>query len=93
MTGSRTVRPTKRGRGNLGDVALALGVAGLLPILPVVGSVAALACGYAAGRGDHRARAAVLIGWIGVLAPVAALVIYCGVLGYPFPIHRYSPGR
>jgi hypothetical protein len=26
---------------------------------------------------------------LGVLLPIPFLVVYCGILGYPFPIHRY----
>lgn len=92
MTPSSPAGTTAAARRDLGTLALVLGVAGLLPLMPLVGSVAALVCGYAAPRGDSRARAGVLLGWLGVLAPVVVLTVYCVVLGYPFPIHRYHAG-
>jgi hypothetical protein len=73
--------------------ALLLGIAGLLPVLPIVGSLAAIICGYAAGAQDQRARAGILLGWFGLVAVTAGLLVYCVVLGYPFPIHRYHPNR
>ena len=77
----------------LATASVALGVAGLLPILPFLGSVAALVCGYThLGRAEHGhdpAWAGIALGWIGILAPVIALFVYCVVLGYPFPIHRH----
>ena len=77
----------------LATVALLLGVAGLLPVLPLGGSIAAIVTGRIAGhrRDSGRARAAVALGWLGVLLPALALFTYCVVLGYPFPIHRYRP--
>jgi hypothetical protein len=38
-----------------------------------------------------RDRVQAAIGWIGVVAPLVALFVYCVLLGYPFPIHRYRP--
>lgn len=79
----------------LGTLAVALGVAGLLPVLPFIGSIAALVCGYLdlhqhpGAEGSGRARAGTVLGWIGVAAPVVFLFVYCVVLGYPFPIHRH----
>jgi hypothetical protein len=32
------------------------------------------------------------LGIAGLIAPLAFLAVYCGLLGYPFPIHRYQPG-
>jgi hypothetical protein len=81
----------------LGTVAVGLGIAGLLPILPLIGSVAALVCGYVARHADRagahdssRATVGIVLGWIGVAAPLVFLFVYCVVLGYPFPIHRYN---
>ncbi len=70
-----------------------LGVLGLVPIPGLAASVAALVCGYCAGRDNERARAGIILGWIGVAAPVVLLFVYCVVLGNPFPIHRYHPSR
>src|SRR5262245_54211859 len=71
-------------------VSLALGVAGLLPILPLVGSLAALVLGWMSPVGDsgtrsRRAQAGMALGLIGLAAPLVALLVYCLVLGYPFP--------
>jgi hypothetical protein len=72
-----------------------LGIAGLLPILPVLGSVAALVCGglalSEAEPGERApARAGLVLGAVGLAAPLVFLFVYCVVLGYPFPIHRYA---
>lgn len=82
--------------GSLATVALALGIAGLLPVLPVLGSLAAVACGALAVRtgtvGDRgRAAAGLVLGIVGLLGPLLFLLVYCGVLGYPFPIEPYRP--
>ena len=82
-------------RSVLGLTSLLLGIAGLLPVLPLVGSVAAVACGaIALGRPDDDRSAAwggIVLGVVGVVAPLVALAVYCWVLGYPMPIHRYRP--
>jgi hypothetical protein len=86
-------RPTTTSSSSLATASLALGIAGLLPILLFVGSIGALGCGYAALRRSSeqqdRARAGIVLGWVGVVAPLVALFVYCVLLGYPFPIHRY----
>lgn len=87
----------------LATVAVALGVAGLLPILPILGSLAAVVCGGlalssidatgpAAAASRHRAQGGIALGVVGLVAPLVALFVYCVVLGYPFPLHRYQPG-
>jgi hypothetical protein len=95
MTTDTASATTSATRDNLATASLAFGIAGLLPVLPFLGSIAALVCGYAAGRDDDtsgdRARIGLLLGWLGLAAPVVALFVYCVVLGYPFPIHRYRP--
>lgn len=82
-------------RSHLGSISIALGVAGLLPVLPLVGSLAAIVCGWLArsSSSEERTRGTVgiVLGVVGVMAPLAALFVYCVVLGYPFPIHRYQP--
>jgi hypothetical protein len=82
----------------LGTLSVALGVAGLLPIVPLLGSIAAIVCGLVARSRNtappserDRALVGVVLGTLGVLAPFVALFVYCVVLGYPFPIHRYRP--
>jgi hypothetical protein len=78
----------------MSTVAVGLGVAGLLPIPGIVASIAAVICGGHAlrdDRSDGQARLAVWLGVAGILAPLVVLFVYCVVLGYPFPIHRYRP--
>ena len=97
MEGRNSSIPSSHGDG-LASVSLALGIAGLLPLLPFVGSLAAVICGHLAlrdaadGASRSRARAGAALGWLGVLVPVVALAVYCLALGYPFPIHRYNGG-
>jgi hypothetical protein len=92
MTDTRT---TTSVHGSLGTVSAVLGGLGLLPIPGFAASVAAIVCGGIALRRDPepseraRARAGVALGTLGVALPVLALFVYCVVLGYPFPIHRY----
>ena len=89
-----TAIPSSTKRDNLAHAAVILSIAGLLPLLPLVGSVAGLACGYAARRdegGEGSARLAIILGWLGLAIPLVALFVYCVVLGYPFPIRRYRP--
>jgi hypothetical protein len=79
----------------MSTVAVGLGVAGLLPIPGIVASIAAVICGGHAlhdDRSDGQARLAVWLGVAGIVAPLVILFVYCVVLGYPFPIHRYQPG-
>lgn len=79
-----------------GTAAIVLGLAGLLPLLPLVGSIAAVVCGVLARDAPaperDRGRVGIVLGVLGLMAPVIALFVYCVVLGYPFPIHRYRPG-
>ncbi|UDY34264.1 hypothetical protein [Dermatobacter hominis] len=84
------------GPDRLGTLSVALGVAGLLPVLPLLGSIAAIACGWVArsrtglpSSERDRALVGVVLGALGLAAPLVALFVYCVVLGYPFPIHRY----
>ena len=76
---------------------MGFGIAGLLPVPGIIASIAALVCGRCALRdetSDHRqARLALWLGALGIAAPVLFLLVYCVVLGYPFPIHRYHPDR
>jgi hypothetical protein len=64
--------------------ALVLSVLGLMPVLPVIGSIAAIVTGNIARRniaqspeqysGDGLAKGAVVLGWIGVALLVIAVV-------------------
>lgn len=97
-TAAPDVRPHEEPGLATATVSIAFGAAGLLPVLPFVGSLVAVVLGGLAlhDAGDApatraRARIGLTLGIIGVAAPLIALVVYCGVLGYPFPIHRYRP--
>jgi hypothetical protein len=76
---------------NLGTIALALGIAGFVPPLLILGSIAATVCGYLS-RASARGRVGLVLGVIGIAAPFVALFVYCVILGYPWPIHRYHAG-
>jgi hypothetical protein len=89
------MKDTRTHRHSLGTVALVLGVAGLLPIPGLVSAIGAVVCGHVAARDPDdnptHARTRVILGWLGIAAPLVFLFVYCLVLGYPFPIHRYQP--
>jgi hypothetical protein len=81
---------------SMANVALALSLAGLVPIPGIVASIAAVVCGRvamndAAVEDRSRARLATFLGLVGIVLPLLVLFVYCVLLGYPFPIHRYRP--
>lgn len=84
---------------SLAPVAFGLSIAGFVPIPGVIASIAAVICGgvalsdAASAAERTQARLAVLLGVVGVALPLLFLLVYCVVLGYPFPIHRYQPER
>jgi len=90
---------TSNRHSSLAGLAFGLSLAGFLPVPGVVASIAAVACGRIALRGTipdperAQARIATVLGAIGILLPVLLLFVYCVVLGYPFPIHRYRPAH
>jgi hypothetical protein len=90
-----TETQTTSTHASLGTVSAVLGGVGLLPIPGLAASLAALVCGLIALRREPepsertRARAGAALGIVGVVLPLLALFVYCVVLGYPFPIHRY----
>jgi hypothetical protein len=98
MTTSTNPSARSRSDDTTANASIAFGAAGLLPVLPFIGSVVALVLGIVALQPRDaiddgtrsRARIGVTLGVIGILAPVVVLIVYCGVLGYPFPIHRYN---
>jgi hypothetical protein len=71
----------------LAVLSLVLGILGLTPILPLIGSIAAIVTGMIARRdilakpdeysGESMARAGVILGWVGV---VLLLVVACAAL-------------
>jgi hypothetical protein len=93
-----STRPDERsGSAALADLSIGLAIAGLLPLLPLLGSLAAVVCAaLALHSGDPGSRSRGLLGLAlgitGLMAPLAFFAVYCGLLGYPFPIHRYQPG-
>jgi hypothetical protein len=97
MTTNTASATTHHDDSLLANLSIGLGVAGLLPILPVLGSLAAIVCGSlalpSAPDGERgRAVVGISLGAVGVVGPLFALFVYCVVLGYPFPIHAYQPG-
>lgn len=90
---------TTNSRRSLGQLALALSIAGFLPIPGFVASIAGIVCGRVALRDAtsdedrSHARLATILGVIGIVLPMLFLFVYCVVLGYPFPLHRYRPDR
>lgn len=94
---SRDDRVDPTTRAWLGTGSIVLGVAGILPLLPIIGSVAAVVCRLLALHEPspverQRGRVGIALGALGLLMPAVALFVYCVVLGYPFPLHRYRPG-
>lgn len=77
----------------LAIVSLVLSISGLMPVLPVVGSIAGIVTGMIARKeiraapgqytGDGLARAGIILGWIGLALGVLAV---CGILLFIFPI-------
>jgi len=71
----------------LAITSLVLSILGLLPILPLIGSIAGIVTGYIARseirkqpgqyQGDGYAKAGIILGWIGVALAVLAV---CGLL-------------
>jgi hypothetical protein len=89
--------PGDDGALGLANLSIGLAIVGLLPVLPLIGSLAATVCAAIAYRcGDQCARSrssvGLALGILGLVAPLAFLLVYCGLLGYPFPLHRYRPG-
>jgi hypothetical protein len=92
MTAEHLHHPANATDDTLATASVILGVLGLLPVPGLPAAIAAMICGGVAWARDGRsgrATAGLLLGLVGVLLPVAFLVVYCGILGYPFPIHRY----
>lgn len=78
----------------LAIVSLVLSISGLMPVLPVVGSIGGIVTGMIARKeiraapghyaGDGAARAGIILGWIGLALGVLAV---CGILLFIFPIY------
>jgi hypothetical protein len=81
------ISQTQPGSHALAILSLVLGILGLTPILPLIGSIAAIVTGMIARRdilakpheysGESMARAGIVLGWIGV---VLVLLAGCAVL-------------
>jgi hypothetical protein len=73
-------------------LSLVLGILGLTPILPLVGSITAIVTGMIARReilakpheytGESMARAGIILGWVGV---GLVLVVLCAILLFLIP--------
>jgi membrane-associated protease RseP (regulator of RpoE activity) len=71
----------------LAVLSLVLGILGLTPVLPLIGSIAAIVTGMIARRdilakpheysGESMARAGIILGWIGV---VLLVLVACAAL-------------
>ncbi len=80
----------------LAIVGLVLGILGLTGILPLVGSIGALIAGKMAQKeirekpglyaGENLARAGVVMGWIGIVLIVLALLLVCVAFLFFMPI-------
>ncbi len=81
----------------LAVASLVLSILGLLPILPLIGSIAGIVTGYVARseirkqpdqyRGDAYAKAGIILGWIGIALAVMAV---CGLLFFLVVFNRVS---
>ncbi len=79
----------------LAIASLVLSILGLLPILPLVGSIAGIVTGYIARSeirkqpvqylGDGYAKAGIILGWIGIALAVLAV---CGLLFFLLLVNR-----
>ncbi len=86
----------------LAIASLILSILGLLPVLPLIGSIAAIITGSIARKeirsqpeaysGEEIAKASVILGWVGVGLGVLALLLLCGGLLYFMPIQRIQTG-
>lgn len=82
----------------LAILSLVLGILGLTPILPLIGSIVAIVTGTIARReilakpheysGESMARAGIILGWIGV---VLILLAVCALLLFlvPFTVRTF----
>ena len=88
-----TAQTPSKGSPSISQLAVGFGIAGLLPIPGIIASLAAIVCGSRALKDDSsdhsQARLALWLGALGIAAPLLLLLVYCVVLGYPFPIERY----
>ncbi len=81
----------------LAVASLVLSILGMLPILPVVGSIAGIITGIIAKNeirskqerytGEGTAKAGIILGVIGI---VLAVVVICGFALYFFPVYRVT---
>jgi hypothetical protein len=87
------INPTQPGSHALAILSLVLGILGLTPILPLIGSIAAIVTGMIARReilakpneytGESMARAGIILGWIGV---GLVLLVGCAILLFLIPL-------
>ena len=87
------INQTQPGSHALAILSLVLGILGLTPILPLVGSIAAIVTGMIARReilarpheysGESMARAGIILGWIGI---GLLLLVVCAALLFLVPL-------
>jgi hypothetical protein len=95
---SDRINQTQPASHALAILSLVLGILGLTPILPLVGSITAIVTGMIARReilakpgeysGESMARAGIILGWIGV---ALLLVVGCAALLFlvPFTVRTF----
>ncbi len=83
----------------LAIISLVLSITGMLPILPLIGSIAGIITGFIARReirdhpeqytGDGYAKAGIILGFITI---VLAILAVCGLVLYLTPVQRITTG-
>ncbi len=85
----------------LAITSLILSILGLLPVLPLIGSIAGIITGSIARKeirnqpevysGEGTAKAGVILGWVGVGLAVLVLLVMCAGLLFFIPIRTTGP--
>jgi uncharacterized membrane protein len=83
----------------LAIISLVLSITGMLPILPLIGSIAGIITGFIARReirdhpeqytGDGYAKAGIILGFVTIVLVILAV---CGLVLYMMPVQRISTG-
>ncbi len=102
MTTSIDQSKTRPATHLLAIASLVLSILGLLPILPLVGSIAGIVTGVIARReihnrpeeytGEGTAKAGVILGWIGLVLGILAFLVICAGLLFFLPFRTIQTG-